>query len=139
MNERNRETGTEQSYWADAEIPERRKRPMVTGAKFGLALSFLYVAFIAFAFIAFNVGWARPMERMLTAIPDSVARMVFYSGMVLLGIASLVTGIQKGRPYIGVLAAILTPIGFLIALAVENRSTLKASERTAPAGSMPAA
>jgi hypothetical protein len=143
MNEGNRETGTEQSFWANTDVDPtltaRRRRPMVSGAKFGLAVLYPWLAFMVLMLILVNMSeimkW-RAVEHLLRSIPDQIIGALIFGGPVLLGIASLVTSIQKGRPYIGVLAAILTPIGFLIALAVENRSPLKASERRAAAGSV---
>jgi hypothetical protein len=43
---------------------------------------------------------------------------------VITGVAGFITGIRKGSPVIGALALIMTPTGFLFALAAEDMNVL---------------
>jgi len=125
MNEPNNSSGIERK--SDSEDTLSQERPMVSGAKFGLVVLCLYIAFILLIVIAGNSDSpaAESIRDVLDSIPYDYGRALLYSGPILIGIAGLITGIQKGRPGIGVLALLLTPIGFFFALAAEDRSTGK--------------
>lgn len=93
-----------------------KKRPLVSAAKFGLILLCLYIVFMVILFgsdITHNA---------LKKLPEIILIALMFGIPILIGLAGLVTGIQKGRPGIGFLALVLTPIGFFIALAVEDAS-----------------
>jgi hypothetical protein len=96
------------------------KRRMVIGAQFGLTLLCLYVAFIVSILIGHS-WWEAFHHYVGTATSEMVGYVLLFGLPILIGIAGLITGIQKGRPGIGVLALLTTPIGFFFALAAENR------------------
>ena len=104
----------------------QRKRPMVSGAKVGLVVLCLWLAFFGFVIFALNSPF-RSLEAMIMDIPDVIGKLLFFGGALLIGIAGLVTGIQKRRLGIGILAFVLTPIGFLFALCAKNKSPLKSA------------
>ena len=101
---------------AGPERPVARKRPMASAAKCGLLLFCLYVVFMALVVVQ-----PEPIRDILSRIPDHVGYALMFGPPILIGIAGLITGIQKGRPGIGVLALLTTPIGFFFALAAEDR------------------
>ncbi|MHC1743244.1 MAG: hypothetical protein AB9873_09470 [Syntrophobacteraceae bacterium] len=93
------------------------KRPMVSGAKFGLAFVCVFMVFILLL-----IWQPDPVRQVFRRIPDQVGHLLLFGQPVLIGVAVLITGIQKGRPGIGLLGLLLMPIGFFFALAAENRS-----------------
>jgi hypothetical protein len=98
------------------------KRPMVGGAKFGLPCLCLYIPLLLIVMFLTEKGY-------MTHYTSEIVGIAILVGFpIIIGIAGLVAGIQKGRPGIGVLALVLTPIGFIFALAAENRSTEKSAE-----------
>jgi len=97
-------------------------RRMVSGAKCGLILLCLYVIFMGLVVVQ-----PEPVRRIFRRMPDALGYALMFGLPVLVGIAGLITGIQKKRPGIGVFALLTTPIGFFFALAAENRSGSHAS------------
>ena len=97
---------------------------MVSGAKFGLTFFCLYVALIVYAFLSKSGIVFHEIETPSETM-QMLGGVLVLSLHILLAVAGLITGIQKRRPGIGFLALLLTPIGFLFALAAENRSAQK--------------
>lgn len=103
------------------------KRRMVSGAKFGLTVFFLFVALIVYVVLSKSGIVFHEVEHPSEAL--QIFGGILALGLpILIGVAGLITGIQKKRPGIGVLALVLTPIGFFFALAAENRSSGKAAQ-----------
>ena len=100
------------------------KRPMVSGAKFGLTVLFLFCVLMVY-----NVLVKSGVEFLEVRNPSETLQIfggVLALGLpILIGVAGLITGIQKKRPGIGVLALLTTPIGFFFALAAKDRSVPK--------------
>ena len=61
--------------------------------------------------------------------PRFWAELLLLGGPAVIGIAGLVAGFQKNRPGIGVLALLFTPIGFLFALAAEDRRPMETPQQ----------
>jgi hypothetical protein len=120
MENRSGETGTKSA----SEGTIAHKRPMVSGAKFGLTVLCLYIALIVTLVIGHS--WLDAFQHYVgTEISEIVGYALLFGLPIFIGVAGLITGIQKGRPGIGVLALIITPIGFFFALAAKDRRAQK--------------
>jgi hypothetical protein len=111
-------TGTK----ADSGGTIAHKRRMVSGAKFGLPFLCLYIPLLLIVAFLTEKGYMRHYTS------EIVGFAILIGFPIIIGVAGLIAGIQKGRPGIGVLALVLTPIGFFFALAARNRSSGKAAE-----------
>jgi hypothetical protein len=98
------------------------KRPMVGGLKYGLPFFCLYIPLLLL------VMYLTEKSYMTHYTSEMVGPAILIGFPIIIGIAGLVAGIQKGRLGIGVLALILTPIGFFFSLFAENRSSKKSAE-----------
>ncbi len=126
------------------------KKPMLKGYKFALIAVCVYASYmIPLVIIANTVPvYSEPESAILRSIvnfmddlPDAISAMLVFAGPILLGFAGLKVGLEKGRPGVGFLALLFTPIGFLLALAarpakketageVERHQSPKLSEAT---------
>ena len=91
------------------------KPGMVGGAKFGLFMVCVWVILFATNLILAN---------MYSDIWEDVGGILAGAwglSIILIGLSGLATGIQKGRPIVGIISLLLMPIGFFIALAVKNK------------------
>lgn len=99
-----------------------RRRPLVGGAKFGLAVFCLCITSMVFMLIVFSAPSAKEIDRFLElSILDDLIRLLLFGSPILIGIAGLLTGVQKGRPVIGIIALIFTPVGFFLALGAPHK------------------
>lgn len=88
----------------------------VGGAKFGLAMFALFV--VSFATTTTVDSTTR------STLGDVTGVLWIVSGL-LVAVAALITGIQKGRMGLGVVCMLVSPIGFFFALFAENRKVKK--------------
>ncbi len=107
------------------------RRRMVGGAKVGLALICLYVAFLGSILFGHSM-WVAFHHAVGTDTSELVGHALLYGLPVLIGLAGLATGIQKRRPGIGILALLTMPIGFFFALGAEDRRAVNADTVAPP-------
>ena len=98
------------------------KTTMVSGTKYGLIILAFYSVFILMV-IAANLD-VKFIQNLLDTIPDELGGVLLGMPLVLISVCGLITGFQKGRRILGIVAFLLGPLGFIIAALSENRKDI---------------